>query len=810
MCFSFLIVFVFFLLAPSTESQMCVQESVIEDCDYANSAEAQVVWLNGEGTPLIEVSQNEMHAGLYIFAPFSQRIERTIHDRDLALDLSMHGSFELQVFVGNAEAFRSVSLHFRSGKGWYSASKNITRRGAQQLLFNRASFGSEGEPTGWSMITGIRLSAWGLSPIDSFIIINRLRGLSHKLLIILPSMRAKEKPTHLYSAWSIADRFSSMLEGIGLGVDTLDAENIVVETLKHREVVILPLNQEITEDLAGALERFVGAGGKLFVTYALAERIANLLHLRRIDWIPQERPGQFSSIQFEAPYIPGIPKEVKQSSWNITLAEATNGDMRTIGYWYDNRNRSTGYPALFAGDNGVFVSHLLLSDDWHAKQKLLAALLGYLVPEFRRRIAEIEINRMTTVGHLASRDEISSFIRNASEPNAQEELRRSRHLARKAEFRYREGHYHDAIDSARSAHAALTHAYVLSHPSFERESRAVWNHTGTGAYPGDWDRSARELMEAGFNMILPNVLRAGVAHYPSELLPTSDTFLEYGDQMLQCVRAAHKYGLEVHAWKMNWNLEGAPRQFKAELREAGRMQVSRTGDSIDWLCPSHPENVRLELGSLVELAERYSVDGIHLDYIRYPGTEGCYCDNCRQRFSRTVPQSVQFWPSDVLKPGPQKEAYLNWRVDQITRFVRLVHEQVRPVRPNLKISAAVFGDYPACVKGVGQDWLEWAEAGYVDFLCPMNYTDDDHRFCELVEKQLDLMPNSIPIYPGIGASAARSTLMPDRVVGQISLAREAGADGFTIFEYSANTAETVISAIGKGIGKTVATPIHDW
>ena len=52
--------------------------------------------------------------------------------------------------------------------------------------------------------------------------------------------------------------------------------------------------------------------------------------------------------------------------------------------------------------------------------------------------------------------------------------------------------------------------------------------------------------------------------------------------------------------------------------------------------------------------------------------------------------------------------------------------------------------------------------------------------------------------------------MPDRVVGQISLAREAGADGFTIFEYSANTAETVISAIGKGIGKTVATPIHDW
>ena len=48
-----------------------------------------------------------------------------------------------------------------------------------------------------------------------------------------------------------------------------------------------------------------------------------------------------------------------------------------------------------------------------------------------------------------------------------------------------------------------------------REARAFWEHAGTGAYPGDWPRTARELRLAGFNMILPNMLWGGAAHFPA-------------------------------------------------------------------------------------------------------------------------------------------------------------------------------------------------------------------------------------------------------------------------------------------------------
>jgi len=182
----------------------------------------------------------------------------------------------------------------------------------------------------------------------------------------------------------------------------------------------------------------------------------------------------------------------------------------------------------------------------------------------------------------------------------------------------------------------------------------------------------------------------------------SKTFDKYGDQIAQCVKAAHRNGLEVHVWKVNWNLSHAPEDFIQKMRKAGRTQVSPTGEPIDWLCPSHPDNFRLELDSLLEIVRKYEVDGLHLDYIRYPSSEGCYCDGCRERFSRDTGKAVKNWPSDVIT-GTRREEYLNWRCEQITRLVRAVHEQARKLRKGLKLSAAVFSNYPACREQVGQD-----------------------------------------------------------------------------------------------------------
>ena len=630
-----------------------------------------------------------------------------------------------------------------------------------------------------------------------------------KIVIVLPTATSGISDGDIQYAQSMGKRFNRLLNSIGLAADILDEDALSEAQLKSRRMVVLPLNARITPTTASLLRDFVAAGGKLFVTYNLPDTVAPLLGLRQMDWLKQETPGQFASVQLNAPEIRDMPASIRQGSWNITVAEPTTPQTKIVGYWHSENGESTGLPALFVGNAGAFFSHVFLADDIQGKTQMLAALFGHLVPEFRQTFAKQAITAMTTVGHTKDFTELERFVQQSDVPEANQVLNAGADLMKRAHTEYDAGDYKTAITTARASRAEFSKAYFLSHASIETEGRAVWNHSGLGAYPGNWNRAAKELAAAGVNIVLPNMAWAGVAHYPSKILPQSSTHTQYGDQIAQCVQAAQAHGVEVHVWKITWNLEGAPKEFVEKIREEGRTQVSATGEALNWLCPSHPKNVLLELNSILEIVTNYDVDGIHLDYIRYPGSHACFCEGCRERFVRTIRKPINEWPAEVLpKTGAYGEQYTEWRVQQITRLVRLIHKRANEVDPDIKISAAVFGWYPGCITTIGQDWVAWAKSGYVDFVCPMNYTEDSDYFTELLTNQLALMPKNVPIYPGIGATASNSLLTPDAVVEQIYLSRILGASGWTLFDYSTDISETVLPALTLGISKRKAKLPH--
>ena len=156
-----------------------------------------------------------------------------------------------------------------------------------------------------------------------------------------------------------------------------------------------------------------------------------------------------------------------------------------------------------------------------------------------------------------------------------------------------------------------------------------------------------------------------------------------------------------------------------------------------------------------------------------------------------------------LKTGPptadpasfRSSRYNAFRREQITNLVRNVYREAKKIRPDIKISAAVFGSWPDCGSSVAQDWPHWAAEGYVDFLCPMDYTESDSAFTGLVRNQLEVVDGRVPVYPGIGVTASSSTLPADRVAGQIHLLRELGAQGFTLFNLSGGTAESIVPQV---------------
>ncbi len=94
---------------------------------------------------------------------------------------------------------------------------------------------------------------------------------------------------------------------------------------------------------------------------------------------------------------------------------------------------------------------------------------------------------------------------------------------------------------------------------------------------------------------------------------------------------------------------------------------------------------------------------------------------------------------------------MDFRRTQITTVVAAVAEQARKIRPGIKISAAVFRNWPTDRDSIGQDWKIWCDRGYLDFVCPMDYIPDTAQFMDRVTHQVNWVDGRVPLYIGIGA-----------------------------------------------------------
>jgi len=331
----------------------------------------------------------------------------------------------------------------------------------------------------------------------------------------------------------------------------------------------------------------------------------------------------------------------------------------------------------------------------------------------------------------------------------------------------------------------------------EGELRGVWIHSP--GYFKDWDGEMKRLAEAGFNAVFLNVCDGAFGHYKSEVLP--DTSGYYGktktDWVKVAVEACHKHGLELHAWRVD--LKGIHAKDAEPFLKDGRLMLSSNGTPYNhkgrkgahWLCPAHPKNVELEAAAMVELVTKYGVDGVHMDYIRFPQSHGaCFCENCKQHFLKKSGLVNVNWPDDVRKGGRHSKRFFAMREDHITNVVRVISERVRAARPEAKVSAAVFRA-PGYALTVGQNWPDWVEKGYVDFLCPMDYITDLDKLRTCIQSQVKATGGRIPLYPGLTTGGSVYTgpkgaavQSPESMVSRVVASREAGGDGFLIFQYT--------------------------
>jgi uncharacterized lipoprotein YddW (UPF0748 family) len=336
------------------------------------------------------------------------------------------------------------------------------------------------------------------------------------------------------------------------------------------------------------------------------------------------------------------------------------------------------------------------------------------------------------------------------------------------------------------------------------EMRGLWVVRTALASPASVDRVVDEAQRAGFNALFVQVRGRGDAFYRSELVPRSDLLADQPgsfDPLARLIERARARGLQVHAW-MNMllcagfgrilpggHVVGLHPEWIMVPRSAAAAALGARGQELLalvarhstsdaeglYLSPSAPEVGDHLEAVLRELLKSYPVDGLHLDFIRYPGAEYDYSRAALDGFAARLGAGVD--PLDAPARAPAEWA--DYRRDVLTALVDRLSRAARGERAGLLVSAAVAADEAQAVAVKFQSWPDWISRGSIDAVCPMAYSADSRVFSGQIREARARVGSSRPVWAGVGAYR----LDVDGVIEKVRLARSAGAAGVVIFSH---------------------------
>jgi len=302
-----------------------------------------------------------------------------------------------------------------------------------------------------------------------------------------------------------------------------------------------------------------------------------------------------------------------------------------------------------------------------------------------------------------------------------------------------------------AAPAAITAANPL---------RGVWftlNDMGTLRDQARLEAAVDQLAQLGFTTLYPVVWNGGYAYYPSAVTQQRGiqdfTFrgLQGQDPLAELIRLAQARGMQVMPW-FEFGFMAPPSselalknpRWLSQKRDGSTLSESAAGEVVR-LNPFHPEVQQLLTELVLEVVGAYPVEGIQLDdHFSLPNAFG-YDSFTRALYLRETGRAV---PSN-----PEDGAWVRWRADKLTAFLRRLRAAVRAKRPGVLISLSPnYADF--AYKLQLQDWRTWVKEGLVDEVVVQIYRPDEQSFTAELAR-----PEFQPAPEGTGAKLARKVPM---------------------------------------------------
>lgn len=341
------------------------------------------------------------------------------------------------------------------------------------------------------------------------------------------------------------------------------------------------------------------------------------------------------------------------------------------------------------------------------------------------------------------------------------------------------------------------------------EIRGMWVVRDALGSPGSIDHVLWMADTLGINTLFVQVNGRAEAYYRSDLVPPAPGLPEGFDPLQYVLEGAKARGIEVHAWVnaftagMLIHRPASPdhvlhrhpdwvlyHRSNRSLLEFGP-EVADLGVPAIMLDPGVPEVRDYVVAVVEDIVLRYPVDGIHLDYLRYPSTDFGYHPRARALFEELVgvdPLWLNDEHVDVLREGwgdhvvaQVEEAWREWRRRQVTDVLRRVYHMVNETAPWVKVSVAVHPGAERAKRLVLQDWAAWLQEGIVDAVVPMVYTAEGDAVGSHL-RQAALLAGDRHVYGGLGVY--RLGNRPDALRGVVAQARAAGVQGIVLFSYN--------------------------
>lgn len=328
-----------------------------------------------------------------------------------------------------------------------------------------------------------------------------------------------------------------------------------------------------------------------------------------------------------------------------------------------------------------------------------------------------------------------------------------------------------------------------------RETRAVWISTN---YRLDWppqtfdEKTQKEALlkifdnieKKNLNTIYLQVRSNGTVLFKSSYDPFSPYITGKIDEMGSydplkfAVEEAHKRGLEIHAWlntmrtfnSSDISILENPKHVCASHSYWVYKKKEENGSISFWLNPGLPDVRQYLIDLIDELVRNYDIDGVQLDFIRYP--------------------KEPINDVDAYALYGNGENINKWRRENINIFISALSSTIKSTKPLIKLGVTPIGIYENLPTARGlegrndvfQDSREWLASGAIDYIVPQVYWNikDNPRYEDLVK---DWVKNSYSKNVIIGIAAYKKSVVKE-ISKEIEIARINNSSGVAFFRYS--------------------------